>query len=54
VIHPLFLTWLGDLGLGARAFFVPLAVVATVVATFALSLASVLVLRRVPGIRRLV
>lgn len=54
VIHPLFLTWLGDLGLGARAFFVPLAVVATVLATFALSLASVLVLRRVPGIRRLV
>jgi len=31
-----------------------LAVVATVLATFALSLASVLVLRRVPGIRRLV
>jgi surface polysaccharide O-acyltransferase-like enzyme len=54
VIHPLWLSWLADLGLGARAFFVPLAVGATVLATFALSLVSVLLLRQVPGVRRLV
>lgn len=54
VIHPLFLSWLGDFGLGPRTFFVPLAVAATVLATFALSLATILILRKVPGIRRLV
>lgn len=54
VMHPLLLTWLGDLGLGARTFFVPLAVAATVLTTFVLSLVAVLILRRVPLIRRLV
>jgi surface polysaccharide O-acyltransferase-like enzyme len=54
VIHPLVMQGLGKLGLGARAFFVPLAVPAFVVATFVASLVIVLALRRVPVVRRLV
>jgi surface polysaccharide O-acyltransferase-like enzyme len=54
VIHPLVMTALGRLGLGPRSFFVPLAAAATILATFAVSLAIVLVMRRVPGVRRLV
>jgi hypothetical protein len=45
---------LGMLGIGARSFFVPLAVVASVAATFTVSLAIVLLLRQLPGVRRLV
>lgn len=55
VIHPLVLSALGNvLGLRARAFFLPAAVLATVVAAFAVSLLIVLVLRRVPLVRRIV
>ena len=54
VLHPLVLSRLGVLGLGARSFFVPLAVPATVLAAFVVSLLLVLVMRRLPGIRRLV
>lgn len=54
VIHPLVMTGLGVLGLRARAFFVPLAVPATVLATFALSLLIVLALQRLPAVRRVV
>jgi surface polysaccharide O-acyltransferase-like enzyme len=55
VIHPLVLTALGNvLGLRARAFFYPVAVPATVLAAFAVSLLIVLILRRVPFVRRIV
>ena len=54
VIHPLVMNRLGVLGLGGRAFFTPLAVPATVLVTFIVSLLIVLVLRQVPGVRRLV
>jgi surface polysaccharide O-acyltransferase-like enzyme len=54
VLHPLVMQGLGMLGLGARSFFVPLAVVASVAATFTVSLAIVLLLRQLPGVRRLV
>lgn len=54
VIHPLVMQGLGVLGLGVRSFFVPLAVFASVLATFAVSLVIVLLLRQVPGIRRVV
>jgi surface polysaccharide O-acyltransferase-like enzyme len=54
VIHPLVMNRLGVLGLGGRAFFTPLAVPTTVLVTFIVSLAIVLVLRQVPGARRLV
>ena len=54
VIHPLVMQGLGALGLGVRSFFVPLAAVTSVLATFAVSLAIVLLLRQVPGVRRLV
>lgn len=54
VIHPLVLGGLERLGLTARTFFVPLAAPATVLVTFGASLALVLVLRRLPGVRRLV
>jgi surface polysaccharide O-acyltransferase-like enzyme len=54
VIHPLVMQGLGVLGLGVRSFFVPLAAVTSVLATFAVSLAIVLLLREVPAIRRLV
>jgi surface polysaccharide O-acyltransferase-like enzyme len=54
VIHPLVINRLGALGLGRQAFFVPLAVPTTVLATFAVSFLIVLVLRQLPGIRRLV
>lgn len=54
VIHPLVMAGLGTLGLRSRAFFVPLAVPATLLAAFAVSLLIVLVLRRVPFVRRIV
>ncbi len=54
VVHPLVMQGLGAIGLGIRSFFVPLAFVACVLATFAVSLAIVLLLRQVPGIRRIV
>jgi surface polysaccharide O-acyltransferase-like enzyme len=54
VIHPLVMRGLSMAGLGARAFFVPLAVTVFVLATFAISLVIVLGLHQVPGIRRLV
>lgn len=54
VIHPLVLAGIGRLGLSARTFFVPLAVPVTVLATFLGSLVVVLVLRRLPAVRRLV
>jgi len=54
VIHPLVMRGLSFVGLGARAFFVPLAVTVFVLATFAISLVVVLVLHQVPGVRRLV
>jgi surface polysaccharide O-acyltransferase-like enzyme len=54
VLHPLVLAGLRALGLGARTFFVPLAVPATVLAAFIVSLVLVLVMRTLPGIRRLV
>jgi surface polysaccharide O-acyltransferase-like enzyme len=55
VIHPLVMNRLGVVvGLGGRAFFAPLAVPVTVLATFTVSLVIVLVLRRVPGVRSLV
>jgi surface polysaccharide O-acyltransferase-like enzyme len=55
VIHPLVMNRLGVVvGLGGRAFFAPLAVPATVLVTFTMSLLLVLLLRQVPGVRRLV
>jgi len=54
VLHPLVMRGLGMLGLGARAFFVPLAVTVFVLATFTVSLVIVLLLRQVPVVRRLV
>ncbi|MDP9468609.1 MAG: acyltransferase family protein [Chloroflexota bacterium] len=54
VIHPLVLGGLGRVGLSARAFLVPLAVPAAVLVTFGVSLLLVLVLRRLPAVRRLV
>jgi surface polysaccharide O-acyltransferase-like enzyme len=54
VIHPLVMQGFGALGIGFRSFFVPFAVVASVLAIFAVSLVIVLLLRQVPGIRRLV
>jgi surface polysaccharide O-acyltransferase-like enzyme len=54
VIHPLVKSGLGMLGLRARAFFVPLAVPVSVLAIFVVSLLIVLVLQRVPLIRRIV
>ncbi|MDP9250245.1 MAG: acyltransferase family protein [Chloroflexota bacterium] len=54
VIHPLVLNRLGVLGLGGHAFFAPLAVPTTVLVTFTISLVLVLLIRKVPGVRRLV
>ena len=54
VIHPLVMVGLAMVGLRARAFFVPLAAPATVLAAFAVSLVIVLVLQRLPLIRRIV
>jgi surface polysaccharide O-acyltransferase-like enzyme len=54
VIHPLVMAGLGTLGLRARAFFFPLAVPATLLAAFAVSLLIVLVLQRIPFVRRIV
>lgn len=54
VIHPLVIRGLGVIGLGPRSLFVPLAVLATAIATFAISLGIVLFLRSLPIIRRIV
>jgi len=54
VIHPLVMQAFGFLGIGLRGFFVPFAVVASVLAIFAVSLVIVLLLRQLPGVRRLV
>jgi surface polysaccharide O-acyltransferase-like enzyme len=54
VIHPLVINRLGVLGLGGRAFFTPLAVPTTVLVTFSISLVIVLLLRQLPGVRRLI
>jgi surface polysaccharide O-acyltransferase-like enzyme len=54
VIHPLVMAGLGTLGLRSRAFFIPLAVPATLLAAFAVSLVIVLLLQRVPLLRRIV
>jgi surface polysaccharide O-acyltransferase-like enzyme len=54
VVHPLVIQGLGMLGLDARSFFVPLAVPASILATFVVSLVIVLALQQVPGLRRLV
>jgi surface polysaccharide O-acyltransferase-like enzyme len=54
VLHPLVIQGLGVFGFGARSFFVPLAVPASILATFLISLVVVLAMRQVPGVRRIV
>ena len=54
VIHPLVLGRLSALGLNVRTSFVPVSVPFMVLAAFVISLLVVLVIRAVPGVRRLV
>jgi surface polysaccharide O-acyltransferase-like enzyme len=54
LVHPLVLIPLRAAGLYNRAFFVPLAVVATVLAAFLVSAVLALVAQRLPVLRRLI
>ena len=54
LVHPLMLIVLREVGIYSRAFFVPLAVGATVIAAFAMSGVVVAVLQRLPAVRRVV
>lgn len=54
LVHPLILIALRQIGLYNRSFFAPLAVLATVLAAFALSAVAVAVLRSLPLLRRVV
>ena len=54
VVHPLVIQAFGTLGFGVRSFFVPLAALVSVLTVFLVSLVIVLVVRQMPGLRRLV